>query len=133
MKSKLVRGFLIVAGTILLAIGIIGIVIPILPTTPFLLLAAACYLRGSKRMHDWLLNNRWVGDYIRNYREGRGIRARTKVIIIGLLWATILYSTIFIAQHLAIQVLLILIASAVTIHILTLKTLRRDFKAQHQI
>ena len=123
MKSKLVRGFLIVAGTILLAIGIIGIVIPILPTTPFLLLAAACYLRGSKRMHDWLLNNRWVGDYIRNYREGRGIRARTKIIIIALLWATILYSTIFIVEHLAIQVLLIVIASAVTVHILTLKTL----------
>jgi uncharacterized membrane protein YbaN (DUF454 family) len=124
VKSKLVRGFLIVAGTIFLAIGIIGIVIPILPTTPFLLLAAACYLRGSKRMHDWLLNNRWVGEYIRNYREGRGIRARTKIIIIALLWATILYSTIFIAQHLAIQVLLIVIASTVTVHILTLKTLK---------
>jgi uncharacterized membrane protein YbaN (DUF454 family) len=120
---RLVKVILIVAGTIFLAIGLIGVVIPILPTTPFLLLAAVCYLRGSKRMHDWLLNNKWVGEYIRNYREGRGIRARTKVIIITLLWATILYSTIFIAKHLAIQVLLIVIASAVTVHILTLKTL----------
>jgi uncharacterized membrane protein YbaN (DUF454 family) len=123
VTSGLVKGLLIVAGTIFLVIGLIGVLIPILPTTPFLLLAAACYLRGSKRMHDWLLNNRWVGEYIRNYREGRGIRARTKVIIIALLWATILYSAIVIAKHLTIQVLLIVIASAVTVHILILKTL----------
>jgi uncharacterized membrane protein YbaN (DUF454 family) len=64
-----------------------------------------------------------VGEYIRNYREGRGIRARTKVIIIALLWATILYSAIFIVKHLVIQALLIVIALAVSAHILTLKTL----------
>ena len=122
--TALVRGLLILAGTLSLAIGLIGILIPILPTTPFLLLAAACYLRGSRRMHDWLLNNRWLGEYIRNYREGRGIRARTKVIIILLLWTTIGYSILYIAGHLAIQLLLMVIASGVTIHVLTINTLR---------
>ena len=124
MTTSLVKGLLIFAGTLFLAIGLIGVFIPILPTTPFLLLAAACYLRGSKKMHDWLLNNRWLGDYIRNYREGRGMPIRTKVIIICLLWITIGYSAIFIVRHLWIQILLIIIASGVTTHIVTIKTLR---------
>lgn len=121
---SLVKGLLVIAGTISLAVGLIGIFIPILPTTPLLLLAAACYLRGSRRMHDWLLNNRWLGEYIRNYREGRGIRAWTKIAIIILLWATITYSVLFVVGNLAIRLLLIAIASAVTVHVLTIRTMR---------
>jgi len=73
MPEKLKRKLLIIAGTISTAIGIIGIFVPILPTTPFLLLAAACYLRSSPRFYHWLVNNRFFGIYVRNYLQGRGM------------------------------------------------------------
>src|SRR3989337_662720 len=65
--SKFKRGFFVIAGTVFLGLGVLGIALPILPTTPFLLLSAACYYKGSKRLHNWLMNNRWFGGYIRNY------------------------------------------------------------------
>jgi uncharacterized membrane protein YbaN (DUF454 family) len=67
-----IRILLVIAGTLFVGLGIIGIFIPVLPTTPFLLLAAACYARSSRKFHEWLLNNRWFGDYIRNYLQGKG-------------------------------------------------------------
>jgi uncharacterized membrane protein YbaN (DUF454 family) len=89
MRKTIKRRFLILAGTILTSLGIIGIFIPILPTTPFLLLAAACYMRNSERFYKWLINNRIFGTYVRNYIEGRGMPIRIKVFTIILLWATI--------------------------------------------
>jgi len=76
MKQRFVRVALIVVGTISTALGILGIFVPILPTTPFLLLAAACYSRSSQRFYDWLLNNKYFGNYIRNYLEKKGIPLR---------------------------------------------------------
>ena len=73
ISNKFFRFLLIIAGTIFLVFGIIGIFLPILPTTPFLLLAAACYARSSKRFYNWLMNNKWFGNYIKNYNEGRGV------------------------------------------------------------
>ncbi len=125
MVSGLARGFLVIAGTLLLAVGVVGIVVPLLPTTPFLLLAAACYLRGSERLHDWLLGSRWLGDYIRNYREGNGIPARTKFAALFLLWATIGASAILVVDSRWIRLVLFIIALGVTYHILSMKTLRQ--------
>ena len=62
-----------------MALGIAGIFLPLLPTTPFLLLAAACYVRSSPRLYRWLMNHRWTGEYIRDYREKRGLPLRTKI------------------------------------------------------
>ena len=81
-SNQLLKWILITAGTIFIGIGIIGIFIPILPTTPFLLLAAACYARSSTRFYDWLINNKLIGAYIKNYREGRGIPLKIKVFTI---------------------------------------------------
>src|SRR4030043_2259032 len=89
MRTVVKRRILIGAGTLSTGLGIIGIFTPILPTTPFLLLAAACYLRSSPRFHRWLMNNRIFGSYIRNYTEGRGIPIKVKLFTIALLWATI--------------------------------------------
>ena len=121
-STWIVRLILITAGTIFLGLGIIGIFLPILPTTPFLLLAAACYARSSKRFYNWLLKNKWFGKYIERYREGKGIPLKVKIYIITLLWITILLSTIFFIEIFWIRILLILIAVGVTIHILTIKT-----------
>jgi len=122
--NQLLRAILITSGTIFLGLGLIGIFIPILPTTPFLLLAAACYARSSQRFYNWLMNNRWFGSYIKNYRDGRGIPLKFKILTITLLWLTILTSIYFVINNFLIEIILIIIAIGVTIHILTIKTYR---------
>ncbi|MBU2536604.1 MAG: YbaN family protein [Chloroflexota bacterium] len=122
MPEKLKRRLLIIAGTISTAIGIIGIFVPILPTTPFLLLAAACYLRSSQRFYNWLLNNRFIGAYVRNYLQGRGMPLKIKIITILLLWVTIACSIIFAVDNLIIRVILLIIAIGVTVHIILIRT-----------
>lgn len=123
VKSWL-KYLLITVGTLSVALGFLGIFLPILPTTPFLLLAAACYCRSSQRFYCWLINNRWLGKYIKNYRDKKGIPHRAKIYIIALLWITILASVIFVVDLLAIRILLILIATGVTVHILRIKTIK---------
>jgi uncharacterized membrane protein YbaN (DUF454 family) len=127
-SDKLIRWVLITAGTIFLGLGTLGIFLPILPATPFLLLAAACYARSSKRFYYWLLHNKWFGTYIRNYWEGKGVSLKAKVYTISLLWITILFSAFFIMNIFWVRILLILIAVGVTIHVLTIKTYKQKKK-----
>jgi len=124
-KGELRRYLLIIIGTFFLGLGIIGIFLPLLPTTPFLLLAAACYTRSSKRLYDWLLTNRWLGNYIRNYRERKEVPFKIKILSISFLWIAIGYSAIFVVHILLGRIILILIATGVTIHILCIQTLKR--------
>jgi uncharacterized membrane protein YbaN (DUF454 family) len=119
------KWLLIAAGTACVCLGVAGIFLPLLPTTPFLLLAAACYAGSSKKFYRWLISNRWFGDYIRNYREGRGLTAKVKLLSVLSLWATIGYSAGFIVQSYMIRVLLIGIAVAVSAHILSRPTFRK--------
>jgi hypothetical protein len=122
MKNLILNKILIGLGTIFLLIGIIGIFIPILPTTPFLLLTAACYAKGSKKFYNWLINNKWFGEYIKNYTERRGIPLSVKIISIIIFWITIVFSTFIIVSNLFIQIILIIVAIGITIHILTIIT-----------
>jgi uncharacterized membrane protein YbaN (DUF454 family) len=124
MSHTIVKWLWIAAGSISLALGIIGIFLPLLPTTPFLLLTAACYARGSSRLHNWLLNNKMFGKYIRNYREGKGIPARSKVLAITLLWLTIGFSIFYVIPILIVRIVLLAIAMVVSIYIISLPTLR---------
>jgi uncharacterized membrane protein YbaN (DUF454 family) len=125
-KQKLVRVLFLVAGTFSLALGAIGIFLPILPTTPFLLISAACFLRSSQRMHNWLLDNRWFGEYIKNYQEGRGIPYKTKIVTLVFLWAAILYSAFIALDEILIgQVALLLIAFGVSVHLIRLPNLKK--------
>jgi len=117
------RILLVIAGTFFLGLGIVGIFAPVLPTTPFLLLAAACYARGSQRFYGWLLNNRWFGGYIRNYLERKGIPLRAKVVTVTLLWITIGVSVAFAVETLVLKSILVIIAIGVSIHILSVRTL----------
>jgi uncharacterized membrane protein YbaN (DUF454 family) len=126
MPEKLKRRLLIVAGTVSTAIGIVGIFVPILPTTPFLLLAAVCYLRSSQRFYNWLLNNRFFGAYVRNYLQGKGMPLKIKIFTILLLWATITCSVVFAVQALVIRVVLLVIAVGVTVHIAMIRTAREE-------
>ena len=124
-SGTLGRWLLILAGTIFLGLAVIGIILPLVPTTPFLLLAAACYARGSTRFSNWLLGNRFFGKVVENYREGKGIPLKLKVLSISLLWITIGCSAAFAIHILAVQIILILIAFGVTLHIMFLPTPRQ--------
>jgi uncharacterized membrane protein YbaN (DUF454 family) len=128
------KAILIVAGTICVALGVVGIFIPLLPTTPFLLLAAICYAGSSKKLHHWLHYNRLFGSYIRNYREGRGLTATAKLLSVGSLWITIGFSAIVFVPVLIAQLALIAIAVIVSAHILTRPTYKepRDAKKRQK-
>lgn len=76
----------IIVGIVSLALGIVGIFLPLLPTVPFILLAAACSLRGSKRMHTLLVRMPFAGKMIKDYEQGRGVRRRTKITALLMLW-----------------------------------------------
>ena len=121
MQLTAKRKLLIAAGTLCTGLGIVGVFVPILPTTPFLLLAAACYMRSSERFYRWLINNRVFGAYVRNYIEGRGMPVRIKVFTILLLWLAIGLSATFAVQSLAIRIILISIAVGVTVHIVLIR------------
>jgi uncharacterized membrane protein YbaN (DUF454 family) len=118
------KWLLIAAGTICVGLGVAGIFLPLLPTTPFLLLAAICYAGSSPRFYHWLMNNRWFGRYIKNYREGKGLTLTTKIISLASLWITIGYSAIFVMPWLAGKLILFAVALGVTIHILSKSTYR---------
>ncbi len=119
---KIVGKLLILLGHICVGLGAIGIVLPLVPTTPFLLLAAACYARGSERFYNWLLNNKYFGQYIRDYRDGKGIPLKAKIIAIILIWVTIGLSAIFFVPLLPVQILLFFLAGVITTYLLRLPT-----------
>jgi len=124
-KRNCKKILLIIAGTLFLILGIVGIFIPLLPTTPFLLLAAACYARSSQRCYEWLLNNRWFGNYIRNYIEGKGVSLKVKKVTLTFLWMVIGSSILFVIQSFYFRLILVGIAIGVSIHILRLHTLKQ--------
>ena len=134
-KNWIVRALLIVAGTISLAFAIIGIAMPVLPTTPFLLLTVACYCRSSERLYYWLVNNKWFGEYVRNYQEGRGIPLKTKIFALVALWTTISVATLVILPmyvlplpNWTLQTAMFAVAVAVSIHILRLPTYKKNLE-----
>lgn len=122
--SALTRPLWTAAGAFFLVLGAVGIPLPLLPTTPFLLLAAACFLRGSPRMYGWMMNNRLFGGYLRDYRAGRGIPLGTKVVAIALLWIGIGVSVVVLVRATIVRILLAAVAVVVTAHILAIRTKR---------
>ncbi len=119
--------FLAILGGISLALGILGIFVPLLPTTPFLLLTAALWVRASPKLYGRLIDHPVLGRYIRDFREKRAIPLRVKITSVSLLWATIGYCIFAVADgRLWLQILLAAVAAGVTWHILSYATLRRE-------
>ena len=121
MQTAAKRWLLIGAGTLSTGLGIIGVFVPVLPTTPFLLLAAACYMRSSERFYQWLIDNRIFGTYVRNYIEGRGMPIKIKISTILLLWLTIGVTVAFAVENIVVRIVLICIAIGVTAHVALIK------------
>ena len=121
-RHKLVRYLLVAIGWLSLILGVVGIFLPVLPTTPFLLLAAACFARSSPRFYDWLVNHPQLGPWIRDYLEGNGIPLKGKVYAIGLMWLSISVSCYLVPSPWA-RGFMLTSAVLVTVYILRQKTL----------
>ncbi|MBN2048616.1 MAG: YbaN family protein [Anaerolineaceae bacterium] len=124
MFSSVKNTILILLGTLFVGLGLVGVFVPLLPTTPFLLLAAAAYAHSSERFYHWLLNNRLFGKYIRDYREHRGVSALHRAIALTFLWLTMGYAAFFRVEAWWVKVILLIVAAGVTIHLARLKTIR---------
>ncbi len=109
----------------LVAIGVLGVILPLLPHTIFFLLAAACYARGSERAYTWLMTNRLFGRYLRNYSERRGATLGTKIATIAMLWAGLAFSAWLLAPSpVWLNAILAAVGVGVTTYLLSLHTLR---------
>ena len=122
---RLVRWLLLAVGSALVGVGVVGVFLPLLPSTVFFLMAAACYGKSSPGAYTWLTTNRWFGRHLKNYKEERGATIGAKIASIAMLWIGIGISELLI-DNLWIRLLLLLIALAVTVHLLTLNTIRRE-------
>jgi uncharacterized membrane protein YbaN (DUF454 family) len=120
--TRLIKSLWLIGGTVGLGLGIAGVFLPILPTTPFLLLAAFCYGRGSRRFYDRLVGRSPLGGYIRHYREGRGIPLSQKLWTLVFLWLTIGFSIAFVVEAWLLRTLLLVVAVGVTVHLGRIRT-----------
>ena len=125
-QSIWIRGTLIVIGWTSVVLGVLGIFLPVLPTTPFLLLAAACFVRSSPKFYQWLVEHPRLGRYILYYLEGKGIPTRAKWIAITMIWTTISLSALLVVPIFWVKCLLFAIAIAVSIYILKQPTWNPD-------
>jgi len=122
-KNPVVKVFLYFAGFLFLGLGILGIFLPLLPTTPFLLLAASVFMHTNKKIYYWMFNNRWFGKSFRNYVKNKSVSKSVKISSLSVLGLTMAYSIIFVVDNLWIQAMLIAITIGVSYHILKLKTI----------
>jgi len=120
-RGEFKRRLFIAAGTIAIGIGVIGIFVPLLPTTPFLILAAFCYGRGSKRLYNMLLSNRIVGNYLRNYLEGKAMSTKAKILTLSMLWIVIGCTAALLTDSPLVRIVLFAVGCGVTVHIVLLR------------
>jgi uncharacterized membrane protein YbaN (DUF454 family) len=113
-----------ILGTLFLLVGILGIILPLLPATPFLLLASACYVRGSQTLHRWLMSHKYLGTYITTIKEHRGMPLQAKIMTIAVLWASLLFS-LYRTESLLLDATLLMVGLGVTALIVRLKTVRQ--------
>tara|TARA_Y100000389_G_scaffold193983_1_gene223406 strand:- start:110 stop:517 length:408 start_codon:yes stop_codon:yes gene_type:complete len=118
------RWLWLILGLLLTAIGLIGIVVPGLPTTIFMILAAACYFRSSQGLYNWVINHKYFGSHVKNYREGKGMPLRAKVLSLSMMWIFVFYAIFFAlaTKLLALKIIVFLAASIGTRTILNLPT-----------
>lgn len=119
---SIARHTLLAAGWASLGLGALGLAVPVLPTAPFVLLAAACFMRSSERLHAWVVSHPLFGHHIEDYLAGRGLRARTKAVALTTLWASVATSVVLWVPLLAADLIIVAVAVAVSVYILRLPT-----------
>ncbi|GIZ12034.1 YbaN family protein [Pseudomonas sp. NCCP-436] len=121
-RHRSVRYVLLTLGWLNVVLGVIGIFLPVLPTTPFLLLAAACFVRSSRRFYLWLVMHPRLGPWIRDYLDGQGIPRRAKIYALSLMWPCIALSC-YLVPLLPARLFMLTSAVLVSLYILRQKTL----------
>ncbi|MDP8201761.1 MAG: YbaN family protein [Candidatus Tenebribacter burtonii] len=116
---------LIIAGILAVTLGTIGVFVPLLPTTPFLLIASYCFVRSSQKLHNWLMNHRLFGKYLQNYIKCRAVTKLTKIISISVLWITIIISFVMI-ENIYARIVLVIVLICVTTHLGMLKVMEKE-------
>ena len=119
INNNFLRIAILAIGFCATGLGFLGIFLPVLPTVPLLLLAAACFARSSERFHQWLLSHNRLGPIIKSYTSGQGIPLRSKVPAIGMIWIVIPVSA-FLVHPLWLKYLLVIIAISITLYLLSL-------------
>jgi len=122
IKISVIRYAYLVSGFLLVAIGIIGIFLPLLPTTVFLILASACFVRSSPKANEWIRNHKILGVYLKNYQDKNGLTIKSKIFTIIFLWLSIGISAFYLTNEYYIRMLLLAIGAGVSIHIMLIKT-----------
>lgn len=123
-ENKFLRIILIVAGILFVFLGIMGIIFPIIPATPFFLVSAWCFMKTSDRLYHWLMFNRLFGHHLKNYLDGNGIALGVKIFLLTMAWLMISYLIFFVFAQKIIYVILVAVAIAISITILREKTYR---------
>ena len=118
--SKTRRVFLTIVGLLSLMAGIVGIFVPIWPTTCFLLLSTACFSRSSDRLYRWMNTNSWFGGHVRQYRETGSVDSRVRILSLVSLWLSLLLSIALVKSSVWLLVALLAIGVAVSVHLLRL-------------
>ena len=122
LSKHVARWFWVTLGTFSLVLGVLGVFLPLLPTTPFLLLASFCYARSSPELSKRLLANRWLGGYIRHWQEGRGIPLKSKILAVLCIAIGIGYSALYVMPYLVGKIALVLTGCMVSLYIITRPT-----------
>jgi len=122
IKLSIIRYTYLVSGFLLVVIGIIGIFLPLLPTTIFLILASACFVKSSPKANEWLKKNKFLGPYLKNYQDKTGLTIKSKILTIIFLWLSIGISAFYLTNEFHIRILLLAIGAGVSIHIMFIKT-----------
>lgn len=123
IKNPILKAIILMVGWLSVVLGVIGIFLPLLPTTPFLLLAAACFIRTSPRFYEWLIGHPRLGPYMVHYLNGKGIPLRAKVYTLLIMWSTMLFSAFVLLDIQAVKISLPIVGALVTLYILRLPTL----------
>jgi hypothetical protein len=123
--SRTRRYALIAVGWTSVGIGVLGMAVPVLPTTCFLLLAGGCFAKSSPRASRWLYSNRLFGRYVKDYKEAKVIPLRVKGLSLAVLWATIGATVIAVPSWL-VRVPVLLIALIITMHVARTASRRLD-------
>jgi uncharacterized protein len=118
-----VKVILIIIGTLSIILGVIGIVVPLLPTTPLILLGAVCYVKSSETLYQKLIRNKWLGGYIQDFREKNGITRKNKIISLSMMWLSICATILLMDITFLVAAVLIIIAVTVSAYILSFDTL----------
>jgi hypothetical protein len=125
-KNPAVRWIFMISGFILIGIAVLGMFLPLLPTTIFLILAAWCFAKSSEKFHYWIHQNRWFGKYLSDYQTGRGMTLRSKISSILMLWVGIGISGLLLTDNMYVRILLAAVAIGVTWHLVSIKTAEKE-------